>query len=81
MEICNKVFGISYSMADYYRREMGKAKRATTEELKNVLISKYGQDGEKLYEYLFKSARYTISKAYVIANLHVLMEFGENYNL
>lgn len=75
IEILNKICGYDLSKADYFRRETAKAKRTTTEELKNVLISKYGQDGEKLYEYLLKSARYTISKAYLIACLSYKIEY------
>ena len=75
IEILNKICGFDLSKADYFRRELAKAKRATTEELKNILTVKYGNAGENLYEYLIKITRYTVQKAYVIANLHVKVDY------
>ena len=75
IEILNKICGFDLSKADYFRRELAKAKRSTTEELKNILTVQYGNAGENLYEYLIKNTRYTVQKAYVIANLHVLIEY------
>ncbi len=75
IEILNKICGVDLSKSDYFRRELVKAKRPTTEEIKTILINKYGNAGENLYEYLIKYARYTVLKAHVIANLHNLIEY------
>lgn len=75
MKILNKICGFDMAMADHLRRELAKAKRSTTEDVKNILIEKYWNTGETLYEYLIKNTRYTIFKAYVIACLHNLIEY------
>ena len=75
IEILNKICGFDMSKADYLRREIAKAKRGTTKEAQQILTSKYGEKGQELFEYIIKVGRYTVQKAYVIANLHVLIEY------
>ena len=75
MEILNKICGFDMAKADYLRREIAKAKRGTTQEVKEILTNKYGEKGQELFEYIFKVGRYTVQKAYVLANLHVLIEY------
>ena len=75
MEIFNKICGFDMAKADYLRREIAKAKRGTTQEVKEILSNKYGEKGQTLFDYLIKVGRYTVSKAYVLANLHVLIEY------
>lgn len=41
MDICNKVFGISCSMADYYRREISKKKKENLVPLKETIMKKF----------------------------------------
>ena len=74
MEICNKVFGISYSMSDYYRRELAKKKKETLKPLKEIIMQKFPKNGEKLFDYFYKVMIYTVSKAYVIACLQYKIE-------
>ena len=73
-EICNKVFGISYSMADYYRRELAKKNKENTKPLKEIIKQKFPESGEKLFEYLYKVVPFSVSKAYVIACLQYKIE-------
>ena len=75
IEILNKICGFDMSKADYLRREIAKAKRGTTKDVEQILTSKYGEKGQELFEYIIKVGRYTVSKAYVLANLHVLIEY------
>ena len=77
IEILNEICGFELPICDYLRRELGKAKRITTEDVKSALVFRFGENGKNFYEYLMKSARYTISKAYVLANLHATIEFGD----
>ena len=74
MEICNKVFGISYSMADYYRRELAKKKKYNLKALKEIIMQKFPEKGEKLFDYFYKVVLYSVSKAYVIACLQYKIE-------
>ena len=74
LEILNKVFDISYSMADYYRRELGKKNKETIKPLKEIIMRKFPKNGEKLFEYLYKVVPYSVSKAYVIACLQYKIE-------
>ena len=74
MEICNKVFGISYSMADYYRRELAKKNKENTKPLKEIIMQKFPENGEKVFEYLYKVLPYSVSKAYVIACMQYKIE-------
>ena len=74
MEILNKVFDISYSMADYYRRELGKKNKETIKPLKEIIMQKFPKNGEKLFDYFYKVMIYTVSKAYVIACLQYKIE-------
>ena len=67
MEILNKVFGISYSMADYYRREVAKRNKENLIPLKEIILQKFPENGEKLYDYFYKVGLYLVSKAYLIA--------------
>ena len=69
MEICNKVLGFSYSMADYYRRSLAKKNKENTLELKQSIMQKFPENGEKLFDYFYKTVLYSVSKAYVIACL------------
>ena len=75
MEILNKICGFDMSKADFLRREIAKAKRGGLKEVEQILTSKYGEKGQNFFEYLYKYGRYTVSKAYVLANLHVLIEY------
>lgn len=70
MEILNKICGFDMEKADFIRRETAKAKRDSLKELKNLLINKYGKKGEKFFEYLFETVRYSILKSYILAELH-----------
>ena len=72
MEICNKVFGISYSMADYYRREMEK--KDNLNPLKETIMQKFPKNGEKLFDYFYKVVPYSVSKAYLITCLQYKIE-------
>lgn len=74
MEICNKVFGISYSMADYYRREMAKKKKENLKSLKETIMQKFPENGEKLFDYFYSVVPYSVSKAYLIACLQYKIE-------
>ncbi len=74
MEICNKVFDISYSMADYYRRELGKKKKENLKTLKEIIMQKFPKKGEELFDYFYKVVAYSVSKAYVIACLQYKIE-------
>ena len=75
MEILNKICGFNMTMADHLRREIAKAKRGATKEIEEILTNKYGEKGKALFGYIVKVGRYTISKACVLANLHVLIEY------
>lgn len=74
MDICNKVFGISCSMADYYRREISKKKKENLVPLKEIIMKKFPQKGEKLFAYFYKVVPYAVSKAYLIACLSYKIE-------
>lgn len=74
MEICNKVFGISYSMADYYRREFAKKKKENLKSLKEIIMQKFPKNGEKLFDYFYNVVPYSVSKAYLIACLQYKIE-------
>ena len=74
IEILNKICGFDIAKADYLRREIAKARRYQAKEVEQILIDKYGEKGQALFDYLFKVGRYTVSKAYVLANLHVLID-------
>lgn len=74
MEICNKVFGISYSMADYYRREFAKKKKDNLIPLKEIIMQKFPENGERLFDYFYKVVPYSVSKAYLIACLQYKIE-------
>ena len=74
MEICHKVFGISYSMADYYRREFAKKEKENLKSLKETIMQKFPEKGEKLFDYFYKVVPYSVSKAYVIACLQYKIE-------
>ena len=74
MEICNKVFGISYSMADYYRREFAKKKKENLKSLKETIMQKFPKNGEKLFDYFYKVVPYSVSKAYLITCLQYKIE-------
>ena len=74
MEICNKVFGISYSMADYYRRELAKKKKENLKPLKEIIMKKFSKNSEKLFDYFYKVVPYAVSKAYLIACLQYKIE-------
>ena len=74
MEICNKVLGLSYSMSDYYRREFAKKKKENLKTLKEIIMQKFPEDGEKLFDYFYKVVPYSVSKAYVIACLQYKIE-------
>ncbi len=69
MEICNKVLGVSYSMADYYRRELAKKKKDNLNPLKEIIMQKFHENGEKLFDYFCNVVPYSVSKAYIIACL------------
>ena len=75
MEILHKLCGFNMSKADYIRLEIAKAKKDSLCELQKVLLEKFGENNQKLFDYLYKTGRYTISKAYVIARLHNLIEY------
>ena len=75
MEILNKLCSFDMAMADHLRREIARAKKESLGELKKILLEKFGKNGQKLFDYLYKTGRYTVSKAYVIANLHNLIEY------
>ena len=74
MEICNKVLGISYSMADYYRREFAKKKKENLKSLKETIMQKFPENGEKLFDYFYNVVPYAVSKAYLIACLQNKIE-------
>ena len=74
MEICNKVFGISFSMADYYRREFAKKKKENLKSLKEIIMQKFPKNGEKLFDYFYNVVPYSVSKAYLIACLQYKIE-------
>jgi DNA polymerase III alpha subunit len=78
IEILNKICGFDLSKADYFRREIGKAKRDKVKEAQQILTNKYGEKGKELFEYIVKVGRYTVSKAYVLANLHNLIKYADN---
>ena len=75
IEILNKLCGFAVQKADHLRREIAKAKKESLGELKKILLEKYGENGKKLFTYLFEQGRYTVSKACVLANLHNLIEY------
>ena len=75
MEILNKLCGIDMTTADHLRREIAKGKKESLSGLRQILIDQYGENGQKLFDYLYKNGRYTISKAYVVANLQNLIEY------
>ena len=74
MEICNKVLGVSCSMADYYRREFAKKKKENLKSLKETIMQKFPENGEKLFDYFYNVVPYSISKAYLIACLQYKIE-------
>ena len=74
MEICNKVFNVSYSMADYYRREIAKKKKENVISLKEIIMQKFSNNGEKLFNYFYSAVPYSVSKAYLIACLSYKIE-------
>ena len=74
MEICNKVFGISYSMADFYRREIAKKKKDNLKSLKEIIMQKFPENAEKLFDYFYKVVPYAVCKAYLIACLSYKIE-------
>ena len=75
MEILNKICEFDMSKADHLRREIAKARRCSLNEVEKTLTSKYGDKGQELFDYIFKVGRYSVSKGYVLANLHVLIEY------
>lgn len=74
MEICNKVLGVSYSMADYYRREIAKKKKENLKSLKETIMQKFPENGEKIFDYFYNVVPYSVSKAYLIACLQYKIE-------
>lgn len=74
MEICNKVLGVSYSVADYYRREIAKKKKENLKSLKETIMQKFPENGEKLFDYFYSVVPYSVSKAYLIACLSYKIE-------
>ena len=75
LEILNKLCGFDMQKADHLRRQFARAKKDNLEEVKKILLEKHGEKGQELFDYLCKIGRYTISKAYVLANLHNLIEY------
>ena len=68
-DIGTNVFGISKSMADYYRREIAFRRKENLYPFKDKITKKFPESGEKLLDYLYKAVPYSISKAYVIASI------------
>lgn len=75
MEILNKVCVYDMATADHLRREICKRKKESLTGLQKILFEKHGVNGQKFFDYLYQNVRYTVSKAYVIASLHNLIEF------
>ncbi|MBQ3115992.1 MAG: hypothetical protein IJC07_03080 [Clostridia bacterium] len=75
MEILHKLCGFDMAKADFIRREIARVKKDNLEEVKKILLEKYGENGRRLFDYLYKTGRYTVSKAYVIASLCVVVEY------
>ena len=75
MEILRKLCGFDMAKADHYRREIAKAKKDNLEEIKKIMFEKFGENGQKLFDYLYKTGRYAVSKACVIASLCVVVEY------
>ena len=70
VEILNKLCGFDISKADFMFREIVKARKDSIVEVQKILLEKYGDKGQRLIDYLCEIAKYTTSKAYVIATLH-----------
>lgn len=66
LEICNKVFGIDYATADYYRLEIAKMHLKNLQPLKEIIVQKFPDDAEKLFDYFCKTVIYAVKKSYVI---------------
>ena len=75
IEILHKICGFDMAKADYLRRETAKAKKGSLSEVQKILLEKFGDKGQKLFDYLYKQGRYTVLKAYVIASLHNMIEY------
>ncbi|MBR2871641.1 MAG: hypothetical protein IKB98_09765 [Clostridia bacterium] len=75
MEILYKLCDFDMAKSDFIRREIARAKKENLHQMQKILLEKYGENGQKLLDYLYKTGRYTVSKAYVIANLHNLIEY------
>ena len=72
VEILNKLCGFDISKSDFMFREIVKARKDSIVEVQKILLEKYGDKGQRLIDYLCKIAKYTTSKAYVIATLYTV---------
>lgn len=60
--------------ADIYRKAFVQKQKEKLVELKRVILDRYNEDGERLFDYLYRVLPYTVSKAYVVATLHNLID-------
>lgn len=62
--------------SDFYRREIIKRKPNVLEEIKTLLVSKFGvEKAEKLFKYITKNCIFLVLKAYVISQLKNIIEY------
>ncbi len=75
MDILQVVSKCSMSEADNFRIELVKRKKENLQALIEMLIKKYGNNGKRLFYYLYKNAVFLILKAYIIATMQTDVEF------
>ena len=77
IDILSRVYNCSLEEADYYRREFAKGFRYKLKDIRDFLIEKYPDKGEKFFYYLYNNVRHTVSKAFLISKLQTEIDWIE----
>ena len=77
IDILSRVYNCSLEEADYYRREFAKGFRYKLKDIRDFLIEKYPDKGEKFFYYLYNNVRHTVSKAFLISKLKTEIDWIE----
>ena len=67
--VCTKLLGVNGEKADEYRVGLAVRKKETEEELRRLFVDRFGEEGEKIFDYVQKWHVYAFSKACVIGLL------------
>ena len=68
-EICTKILGVSNKRADDFRKRLAIRRMSDREAIKQFFIWKLDEDGAALFDYIYTSHPFVVSKAYILGIL------------